>query len=85
MTEKEKMISGKLYDPSDKELAQMRKKAHNLCIQYNSLFEDDERRKELLNMLIPNKGKGAFFQGQYFNSITVSLLKLETIFMRILI
>ena len=63
MTEKEKMISGKLYDPSDKELAQMRKKAHNLCIQYNSLFEDDERRKELLNMLIPNKGNGAFFQG----------------------
>ena len=47
MTEKEKMISGKLYDPSDKELAQMRKKAHNLCIQYNSLFEDDERRKRI--------------------------------------
>ena len=28
MTEKEKMLAGKLYDPSDKELSDLRIKAH---------------------------------------------------------
>lgn len=30
MTEKEKMLAGKLYDPSDKELSELRIKAHKL-------------------------------------------------------
>ena len=63
MTEKEKMLGSRLYDPSDKELAQMRKEAHNLCRKYNSLPEDDKGREALLNALIPNRGKGAFLQG----------------------
>ena len=44
MTEKEKMISGKIYDPSDKELTQLRQNAHRLCLGYNSLPETDEKR-----------------------------------------
>ena len=37
MTEKEKMLAGKLYDPSDKELSDLRIKAHKL----SKMFNDD--------------------------------------------
>ena len=33
MTEKEKMLSGKIYDPSDKVLADLRIKAHKIWIK----------------------------------------------------
>ena len=42
MTEKEKMLAGKIYDSSDKELAELRTKAHKLSQQYSSLYEDDD-------------------------------------------
>ena len=48
MTEKEKMIAGKIYDPSDKELVELRTKAHRLSKEYNELLETDERRSEIL-------------------------------------
>lgn len=51
MTEKEKMLSGKIYDPSDKELFSLRTKAHKLCLEYNQLLETDVRRKEILQEL----------------------------------
>ena len=54
MTEKEKMLAGKIYDSSDKELAELRTKAHKLSQQYSSLYEDDERRKAILNELLPD-------------------------------
>ena len=44
MTEKEKMISGKIYDPSDKELTQLRQNAHRLCTEYNVLNGRKARR-----------------------------------------
>ncbi|SEM98857.1 maltose O-acetyltransferase [Ligilactobacillus sp. WC1T17] len=37
MTEQEKMLQGKLYDPSDPVLAQKRAQAHELSQQYNAL------------------------------------------------
>ena len=40
MTEKEKMLAGKIYDSSDKELAELRAKAHKLSQQYSSLYVD---------------------------------------------
>ena len=49
MTEKEKMLAGKIYDSSDKELAELRTKAHKLSQQYSSLYEDDERRNAILH------------------------------------
>lgn len=64
MTEKEKMLNGLLYDPSDSELAEMRKKAHKLCKQYNDTYEDEEqKRNEIISELLPNFGKGAYIQG----------------------
>lgn len=62
MNEKEKMISGQIYDPSDKELSELRVKAHRLCIEYNSLLETDLKRNEILKELKIN-GSGFYLQG----------------------
>ena len=64
MTEKEKMLAGKIYDTSDEELAAMRLKANKLSARYNSVFEDEEDiRNKILSELIPNIGKGTYMQG----------------------
>ena len=64
MTEKEKMLAGKIYDTSDEELAAMRLKAHKLSARNNSVFEDEEDiRNKILSELIPNIGKGTYMQG----------------------
>ena len=62
MTEKEKMIAGKIYDPSDKELVVLRAKAHRLCKEYNELLETDERRTEIIKEL-GIAGDSCYFQG----------------------
>lgn len=54
MTEKEKMIAGMIYDPSDKELAPARIKCHNLCVEFNNTKEDDPKRDILQKELLPN-------------------------------
>ena len=66
MTEKEKMLAGKIYDSSDKELAELRTKAHKLSQQYSSLYEDDERRNAILDELLPDHGEGFFLQGPVY-------------------
>ena len=67
MTEKEKMLSGKIYDPSDKILADLRIKAHRLSKEYNDTFEDEEeKRKKILKELIPEQGEGVFLQGPVY-------------------
>lgn len=63
MSEKEKMLLGKIYDPSDDELVSLRKKAHKLSRLYNQLDEDDPERDRLLHSLIPNIGQGVYLQG----------------------
>ena len=63
MTEKEKMIAGKLYDASGEELTLMRRKAHKLSKDYNDTYEDEfEKRKEILKALIPNAGEDLYLQ-----------------------
>lgn len=56
------MLRGSLYDPSDSELLQLRRKAHNLCLAYNQLPEQDETRQAILDELIP-ENNGVFLQG----------------------
>lgn len=63
VSEKEKMLQGKIYDPSDDELIALRKKAHKLSRLYNQLDEDDPERERLLQDLIPNMGQGVYLQG----------------------
>lgn len=64
MTEKEKMLQGKVYDPSDEELTELRVKAHKLSHLYNDTFETEEqKRAEILSELVPNLGEGSFLLG----------------------
>lgn len=67
MTEKEKMLAGKIYDPNDEELARIRRNAHKLSKSYNDALEDEtERRREILDRLLPNRGEGAYLQGPVY-------------------
>lgn len=67
MTEKEKMLAGQLYDPSDKELTELRVRAHRLCKWYNdTLEEEEEKRAGLLQELIPDQKEGVFLQGPVY-------------------
>ena len=64
MNELEKMIRGEFYDPSDPLLANMRTKAHCLCLEYNQLKEtESKKRNEILDELFPDYGEGLFLQG----------------------
>ncbi len=55
MTEKEKMLAGMLYDPSDSELSALLVKARKLARRYNQIDEDDsEQREAVLRELLPN-------------------------------
>lgn len=51
MTEKEKMLAGKIYDSTDSELVALRAKAHRLSKEFNDLLENDGRRTEILKEL----------------------------------
>lgn len=63
-TEKEKMLRGEMYDPTDKELADLRVKAHRLSQEYNATCEtEEEKRTAILDELLPNRGRGCFMQG----------------------
>ena len=42
MTEKEKMIAGKVYNCLDEELSTALRKAKQLCHKYNDIFFEDE-------------------------------------------
>ena len=66
MSEKEKMLAGKIYDPTDEELTMLRTKAHRLSQHYNTLFEDDNLRNTIIDELIPSKGEGLYLQGPIY-------------------
>ena len=44
MNQKELMLAGKLYDPTDPELLELRAKAHRLSAEYNATFETEEEK-----------------------------------------
>ncbi len=54
MTENEKMLAGMIYDCSDKDLKAKRAKCHDLCSLFNSLKENDPKRREIIKELLPN-------------------------------
>ena len=67
MTEYNKMIEGKIYDPNDAYLLKIRSQAHRLSKQYNDTTEEETiKRKEILDELIPNKGENVYLQGPIY-------------------
>lgn len=64
MTETEKMFAGLLYDPFCEGMPEARRKAHELCQQYNQLPESEtEAREKLLDELLPDRGEDVYLQG----------------------
>ena len=58
MKEKDIMLSGKLYDPNDSELLELRIKAHKLSYEYNTTPEIEvKKRQEILKELIGELGE----------------------------
>lgn len=67
MTEREKMSAGKLYDPFTEGMPEERTNAHRLCRLYNETIETDaEKRKEILDELLPNRGENVYLQGPIY-------------------
>lgn len=61
MTEKEKMQNQMLYDANyDEELMIERKKAKDLCFEYNQLRPSDEENQQAIMKRLLGKTKGAF-------------------------
>ena len=59
MTEREKMLSGALYDPTDPELTALREKAHRLSRALLLTPETEgEKVRQLLDELVPQRGSG---------------------------
>lgn len=64
MTEKEKMLAGKVYDSTDYELTQLRQQAHKLSSEYNQTQETEAKsRNRILKILLPNCGNDIYLQG----------------------
>ena len=64
MREEEKIKAGILFCPGDLELRAIKRKTHNLNVDYNSTHEDEtEKRAAILKEIIGEFGEGGFIQG----------------------
>ena len=69
MTEREKMTSGRIYDPSDPELCALRDKAALLCRDYNQTCDvpsDRARRAAILAELCPGCAADVWLRGPVY-------------------
>ncbi len=64
MNQRELMLSGKIYDPNDPELLELRIKAHKLSFEYNATPETEmKKRQEIMEELIGELGENVYLQG----------------------
>lgn len=64
MKEEEKIKAGILFCPGDPELKAIKRKTHNLNVDYNQTYEDEtEKRAAILSELIGEMGENGFIQG----------------------
>ncbi len=67
MTEKEKMIAGKMYDPLDSQLVEDRHHARSLFQKINALNEDSKtERNKLFYKLIKNAGENLWVEPPFY-------------------
>lgn len=67
MTEREKMLSGQLYDCGDEELITQWHKAKNLIREYNNcLSEDKDKKDSILNNLLGGRGKNLWITQPFY-------------------
>lgn len=80
-TEKEKMLSGELYDPLDKQLSDERMQARLLIKQLNDTREDQvEERSRILKELIPNAGDDLWLQPPFYCDYGSNMVLGEKVF-----
>jgi maltose O-acetyltransferase len=66
-TERQKMLSGELYDPMDPELVAARAHARDLCQALNATREsDDAERRRILRALFAAGGDSVWMQPPFF-------------------
>lgn len=65
-SEKEKMINGERYDPSDNELVKDRERARRITRMFNQTLETEiDKRKELLKELFGSTGDDLFIEPSF--------------------
>ena len=67
MTERERMIAGKLYNPADAEIMQEQTGCAHFLKEYNALGQGDEARmKELMRQMFAEVGEGCYIQPPFY-------------------
>lgn len=80
-TEKQKMLSGELYNALDPELSAERLQARLLLSELNGTLEDeDEKRKSILKKLIPGAGPGFWLQPPFYCDYGFNIATGEKVF-----
>lgn len=80
-TEKEKMLSGELYNALDKQLSDERLRTRLLIKQLNDTREDEEEeRKRILKELIPHADKGLWLQPPFYCDYGTNMVIGENVF-----
>ena len=64
MREEDKIKAGILFFPGDPELKAIKRRTHNLDVDYNQTHEDEtEKRAKILSEILGEFGEGGFIQG----------------------
>ena len=80
-SEREKMLAGELYDPTDAELVAARAHARDLCRALNATREfEHEPRRELLRALFASGGDSVWMQPPFFCDYGVNIELGERVF-----
>jgi maltose O-acetyltransferase len=80
-SEKEKMLTGELYDPLDPELVQARGRARDLCQDLNATRERDQQaRRRILMELLGKGGESVWMQPPFFCDYGSNILLRERVF-----
>ncbi len=65
--ERQKMLAGELYDPTDTELVEARARARDLCQSLNNSSEaEQEKRRTILTELFGRGGESVWMQPPFF-------------------
>ena len=67
MNEKEKMLSGELYNPLQKDLLESRERAKNICYEYNQIHPQNlEEKSSILKELLGKTGDKFLIEPNFF-------------------
>ncbi|MCR4660454.1 MAG: sugar O-acetyltransferase [Clostridia bacterium] len=66
MSEYEKMLQGKIYNPCDPKTNKIAHEQHKLVMDYNKLCDTDPKRKELIDKIFPLHKGVIYIQGNLY-------------------